>query len=279
MKVLIDGDILLYSCAFAAEHTHYLVELPEGGGFVNCNNHKETKEHDGIVWSRKEVQPVEFAIHATNTVLEALVSRFEPSSVDVFLSDSTTFRHHLGKTKPYKGNRTAPKPEHYDAVKDHLLSRGAIIREGYEADDCLAIEATKDPKGTILVSTDKDLMQIPGNHFNWKTLEYLVQSPKQADVSLATQLLTGDSTDNIPGLPKVGPVAAKEILSGAKNRKDLFGRVFKAYAEKIGNEWEDYFSEQFALIYLLREYGQEKIYFENPTEVAKQIGSTLQGAA
>ncbi len=295
LRLLLDGDILLYSCAFAAEKVRYCVterwdsEKHEVAGF--WDNHKEATaymddpDHDKdrvtfTLWSRKEIQPVEFAIHATNTVLESLVERFAPSSVDVYLSDSTTYRHRLATTKPYKGNRSAPKPVYYDDVKEYLLSRGAIIRPDIEADDCLAIEATKDPANTLMVTVDKDLMQVPGKHYNWKTQEYNEITKKSADFSLATQLLTGDTTDNIPGLPKCGPVAAKKLLEGAKNTKDLFGRVFKAYEERVGDGWADYFCEQFGLIYLLRSYDQKEIYSPDSDACpAEQIRTTLQGAA
>jgi len=289
VKLLVDGDVLRYRCAFAAEKTHYLVSYDDPllygnqGTWQNPENHKAAKklaeEVDGVIWSRKEIQPVEFAIHATNTVLESLVERFSPSSVDVYLSDSSTFRHRLATTKPYKGNRNQPKPVYYEDVGNYLLSRGAITRPDIEADDCMSIEASKDPKNTIIVTIDKDLLQVPGNHYNWVTTEYTKQSKKNADFSLATQLLTGDTTDNIPGLPGIGPANAEKLLTGAKNSKDLFGRVFKAYEEKIGKDWEDYFCEQFGLIYLLRNYEQKDIYEASSPAVAEQIRSTVQGAA
>lgn len=273
-RLLIDGDVLLYRAAFSAEKTHYLVvgTAEEGGDLcIEFPNHKEARAYaqplEKPIWSRKEIQPVEHAIQATKTVLEALVNRFEPSDVDVFLSDSPTFRDRLAVTKPYKGGRKE-RPTHYNDVKDYLLSQGAIIRKDIEADDCMSIEAFKDPENTIVVSIDKDLLQVPGNHFNWVESTYVTQSRKNADFCLASQLLTGDSTDNIPGLPGVGPVAAKAIITGSKSTEDLFGRVFKAYEDKIGKDWEPYFVEQFKLIFLLRNYEQKDSF----PEIHKETG-------
>jgi hypothetical protein len=256
----VDGDILLYRCAFAAEKTHYLVTRPLVGmsyeGYYQ-DSHKAAKafaQDDGeFIWSRKEIKDKEFALHACNTTLESIVSRFDSAEVEIYLSDSPCFRTPYGKTKPYKGNRVdAVRPVYYDDVREFLLQRGAIRRLGLEADDWLAIEATKDPKGTIMVTTDKDLLQVPGNHYNWVTQEYITQSKKNADYALATQLITGDVTDNIPGLSGFGPRKAKDLLEGAVGRKDLFGRVFKAYQEKHGANWENYLSEQIILVRLLR---------------------------
>lgn len=285
MKLLVDGDILLYRCAFAAEKTHYLVEAEscDAPGFMHHPDHKSAKadaeKNNGVIWSRKEIQPVEFAINATNTVLESLVQRFEPESVDVFLSDGQTFRHRLATTKPYKGNREAPKPVYYNDIRDYLLSRGAIIIPDIEADDCLAIEATKDRPGTIMVTIDKDLLQVPGNHYNWVTQEQRTQTAKDADFELFTQLLTGDRTDNVPGLDGFGPVRARKALEGARSRKDLLDRVEKEYKESYGEQYEDYLGEQFALIYLLRNYDQKKVLEDAALPTAEQIGSALQGAA
>lgn len=286
MRLLVDGDILLYRCAFAAEKTHYLVEAPaeEGGRvYVEYPDHRSAtayvKDASGIIWSRKEIKPVEHALQATKTVLESLVNRFTDCDMDVFLSDSPTFRDRVAVTKPYKAGR-AERPVYYQDVKDYLLNQGAIIWKDVEADDCMSIEATKDPEGTVIVTTDKDLLQVPGNHFNWVKGESTRQSRKDADFCLAAQLLTGDATDNVPGLPGIGPVAAKKIITGSTGTEDLFGRIFRAYEEAKGDNWEPYFIEQFKLIFLLRDYGFKDSFPEIKTaEAALKAGTSVQRAA
>ena len=291
LRLLIDGDIVKYRCAFAAEKTHYLVEQPlalndyHDSDFTNYQLHKDAKTaagDTGIIWSRKEIQPVEFAINATNTLLESFVSKFQPSILDVYLSDSPTFRDSVAKTKPYKGNRAdTARPAYYNEVGEYLLSRGAIIRSGLEADDCLSVESSLDRNGTIILSIDKDLLQVEGNHYNWVKDEFVKQSKKSAHFSLATQLLTGDTTDNIPGLAGIGPVAAKKILGTAKDSVDLFGRVLHAYQERGGDNWMEYFVEQFKLIKLLSTYEEKDLSpeIEAFTGTKVEIRTALQGAA
>ena len=279
-RLLVDGDILLYRCGFAVEKTHYLVTTSDSTN-LEFTTHKDAKEQAGqvgIIWSRKEVQPEEFAYEAVNTVLQSFYNKFSPSSIDLFLSDSATFRHRLAKSKPYKGNRDQlHKPVYYAELKDFLLSRGAIILPDVEADDAMSIEATKDPNGTIIVSIDKDMLQVPGNHYNWVKDEFTKQTKKDADWALATQIITGDSTDNIPGLPGAGPAAAKKLLDGAKSSKDLMERVVKAYKEYDPENWNAYLWEQTRLVYLLRTYEEKET--NEALSATLQIGGSVQGAA
>ncbi len=53
-----------------------------------------------------------------------------------------------------------------------------------------------------------------------------------AAMSIATQLIEGDSTDNIPGLPGVGPVTAKKLLKGLNTREELHNCVKKEYNKR-----------------------------------------------
>lgn len=257
--LLVDGDILRYRCAFAAEKTHYLVG-PIDGDFFTVENYKEAKEYqdedDTHIWTRKEVQPVEFAFQAINTTLEGLVNLFNPSDVSIFLSSPSNFRNAVATTKPYKGNRdNVQKPKHYRDCGEFLLSRGAIVLDGLEADDALGIYASRDRDGTIIISIDKDLDQIAGHHYNWVNREYYKVGQRAADIFLHTQILTGDSTDNIPGLPGCGKISAASLLKGAKSTKDLHDIVKGAYLKHFeGDEVKasEYFKEQSELCFIWR---------------------------
>lgn len=269
--LLIDGDIILYRCGFAAEKTKYLVLFDDGGvaEFDNAkdakadveSNIKQGEPFSGpTLWSRKEIQPVEFAFNNVNTVLESLVARFDPSDIRIYLSDDVVFRNQIATTKLYKGNRDPNhKPKHYKAIKEFLLGKGATIVPNWEADDAIGVEASRPDGRRIIVSTDKDLDQIAGEHYDWVSGELYDVSRRAGDVYLFTQMLTGDSTDNIPGLPDMGPVKARKLLDGATSRKELYDRVRAAYAEcdvVKGRDVSDYFAEQAQLVFILR-YGYE----------------------
>lgn len=125
------------------------------------------------------------------------------------------------------------RPRHLKYVRDYLLSIGAILSDGCEADDLLGIEqcASQD---TVIVSLDKDLLMIPGKHYSWEIRGATKSGPwvKPAiarDVSESegrhwfwTQVLIGDTADNIKGAAGVGKVNAGKILAGCETEADYF---------------------------------------------------------
>lgn len=263
--ILIDGDIIKYRCAASAEKTKYLVEI-RGGDSIE---YEEAKDHSqakrlaegcngiyGIIWSRKEIQPVEFAIESAKSCIDSMVSRLSPSRVSIFLSPKRTFRDDIARTEPYKGNRShVQKPKYLKDVENYLIKEyGATIADNIEADDEIGSHLSDEGDGAVSVSIDKDLLQVPGWHYNWVNDRIQRVSPRDGDYFFYTQMLVGDVTDNIPGLPGTGEKGAKKILSGAKSRADLCTRVWMCYRGEF-NDTEKarrYFLEQAQLLWILR---------------------------
>lgn len=128
------------------------------------------------------------------------------------------FRKDIAVTKPYKGTRPE-KPEWFVFWQPILVKRmiehwGFQACDNIEADDACAIARAKhkDTHGKITIaSPDKDLFQIADTWFYDYTKRVTVYC--NATVSLhkfCHQLITGDSTDNIPGCIGAGKVAATE---------------------------------------------------------------------
>lgn len=256
--ILIDGDIVAYRCAAVAEKTKYLVEDYDSNGFGHYDTYKEAVEVAGdlgTIWSRKEVQPVEFALQACKTTLDALTDRLSPSKVSVYLSPDRTFRHDLARTKPYKGNRNQPKPKYLKDVREYLVREyGAQIANNVEADDSIGIALSEDGDGAVSVSIDKDLLQVSGWHYNWVNDTVRRVSNREADFAFYMQLLTGDVTDNVPGLPGTGPIGAAKLLQGAKSSAELCTRVWMCYRGEFNDtdKARSYFLEQANLLWILR---------------------------
>lgn len=258
--LLIDGDIIRHRCAFAAEKTKYLVQGP-ASRFMDCDSKAEANEfagEDGIIWSRKDVQPVEKAYEIVDCTMGSILSSCKPSGYRLFLSGDSNFRYQIAKTKVYKGNRSQPKPVHFLALGEYLVrSYSAEYTDGVEADDALGIGLSAEPERRVIVSNDKDLDQVPGWHYNWVTGESYWVSPREGDFALYTQILRGDTTDNVPGLPGIGPAGALEILEGSKSSKELCQRTWIEYRDYFGDteRARDYFMEQARLLYILRKEG------------------------
>lgn len=240
MKALVDGDILVYRCAFAAEGTRYSLIDDESGipieQFESAAEMKAyVKEHDLQGFSiEKErlVEPLSHALANIKSVMATIESAVKSTDTHVFLSQGKCFRNGLATILEYKANRKdAPKPVYYEEVREYLVKQyGASIFTSIEADDALALCQSDD---TVIVSIDKDLLQVPGRHYNWVKDEKIFITPEVGLRKQYQQVLTGDPTDNIPGIRGVGLITARKLLDGVPSTKQALSAVCTL-------EWEKY---------------------------------------
>ncbi|CAN5407312.1 DNA polymerase I [soil metagenome] len=147
--------------------------------------------------------------------------------VAVFDHSEKTFRNTL--YDQYKANRSAPPEDlvpQFTLVREATAAFGIACVElpGYEADDLIATYACKarDAGGqAVIVSSDKDLMQLIGNGvvmfdpMKDKRLaepEVFEKFGVTPDKMIDLQALIGDSVDNVPGAPGIGPKTAAQLL-------------------------------------------------------------------
>lgn len=151
----------------------------------------------------------------------------QTSHMNFYLSDSgNNFRFQL--YPEYKANRP-PKPKWHGWIRDYLLDEyKAVVVPRHEADDCMRMFQTED---TICVSIDKDLLQIPGQHYNFVKKEWHVVEEFEGLRWFYRQILMGDSTDNLPGLWRVGPAKTDKLTSWCESEEDLWSVVADTYAE------------------------------------------------
>ena len=205
----IDGDILIYRIGFAAEE-----------------------------------DPVEFALHSLKVATLDVMDGCGARTGHFYLTGDNNYRTEYGSEEhPYKGNRKdARKPRHFDALREYAINKlDAIVTDNEEADDRLGIGAVQHGHG--IATLDKDLNGIPGWHYVWagKNQGVYLVTEEEADRFFYKQLLTGDATDNIPGLyKKVGMKATAKILDPIDDMvstKDMFDYVRAVYLEgyeKVG---------------------------------------------
>ena len=158
----------------------------------------------------------------------------------IFDYSSTTFRKEIYPL--YKANRSAP-PE--DLIPQFGLIRHAtrafnlpcIETEGFEADDIIATYARQAEAigaDVTIVSSDKDLMQLVTANVHM----YDAMKDKQIGVPdviekwgvapekmIDLQAMTGDSTDNVPGIPGIGPKTAAQLLEEFGDLETLLSRA------------------------------------------------------
>jgi DNA polymerase-1 len=197
---LIDGDLLAYSRASAAEERYDWNGDGKPSQVLKKDLSEVCLEVDRAIASYRR------KLGATRAV--------------VCLSDLTGNYFRKAIYPFYKGNRVGVvKPLLLKDVKAHLIADGAYVRPGLEADDVLGILATHPtllPGEKVIVSIDKDLATIPGLLFNPDKDDAPRQiSEIDADYFHLMQALTGDTTDGYPGCPGIGPVRASKILDDA----------------------------------------------------------------
>ena len=109
-----------------------------------------------------------------------------------------------------------------------------------------------DRRSTIICSPDKDVLyQCVGMHYNYQKGDFLHTTPDEALKFLWKQVLMGDSTDNIQGIPGVGEKTSDNWLKNRKN--DFEGIALKKYVEKFGMvQGIMKFHKTFRLVYLLK---------------------------
>jgi len=169
------------------------------------------------------------AIFIVLRILLRILRDERPKYVGFFMDGKgPNFRHEL--FEPYKAQR--PKmPEDLavqieplrEAVK--LLGLSLTVSEGIEADDCIAslAAAHQAERPVILVASDKDLKQcLTPSVYLWdpagKNEKVTSEADFMAELGIRPaqwpdlQALMGDSSDNIPGLPGVGPKTALKVL-------------------------------------------------------------------
>jgi 5'-3' exonuclease len=138
----------------------------------------------------------------------------------------------------YKANRQKA-PDWYTNRKpiivDYLFKKWNFVytQKSYETDDVctsVAYSLTKEGYTPIISSVDKDLRQSSGWNYNPKSGELVLISPEEAERNMLTQLLTGDSTDNIKGVPGIGPAKAKKIVELENmDGQSAYERVVETY--------------------------------------------------
>lgn len=151
-------------------------------------------------------------LYLINQTLDNVHNQF-PGKMRIFLSDSPTFRHRL--YPEYKANRPE-KPRMLPEVMDLLKEQyGAETMPDLEADDAFGLVYDSD---IVYVSSDKDIRQYPGDHFNpysGEQGELIKVGSEAAYLNLWQQVLMGDSTDNIPGIKGIGWKKSERMLMGA----------------------------------------------------------------
>ncbi|KPK94061.1 MAG: DNA polymerase I [Deltaproteobacteria bacterium SM23_61] len=176
----------------------------------------------------------------TNMLLKILREKGAEYAAIAFDAPGPTFRHEaFGE---YKANRPS-MPEDLRVQVPHIkevvsaLRLPVLEKEGYEADDLIATLARKLEKEgmeTVIVSGDKDLMQLVSSRVTMydpmKDKTFQVPEVKERfgvspDKVVEVMGLMGDTSDNIPGVPGIGPKTAGQLIEEFGSIEELLKNV------------------------------------------------------
>jgi hypothetical protein len=284
MKVLLDGDVLVYRVAFATQKTRHMCwigteediedryrsDVPNLSvrGREEFNRQYETlniADHEMVMFSSVvEPEPLDIAIATLSANIDYIALRTNASDMEVFLTGDTNFR--LDIDPNYKVKRKRDKPVNYWGLRQHMIDNGAQVSEGYEADDAMGIAASNSSEEYCIATIDKDLDQIPGLHYNFVKDEFYVVSEEEAERYFWVQALSGDPGDDVQGCPGVGEATARKILKDAKTGKECWQRIVKEYERKkdhkklSGKDPQCAAEETARLVYILRNPEQVKTW-------------------
>ncbi|MFN7039408.1 MAG: 5'-3' exonuclease H3TH domain-containing protein, partial [Alphaproteobacteria bacterium] len=180
------------------------------------------------------------AVYGFTSMLMKLIGEIKATHIAViFDSGKKTFRNDL--YPKYKAHRP-PVPEdlipQFSIVREaaQALNLTIIEQEGYEADDIIATLARKalsiDETVTI-VSSDKDLMQLVNHQIRmYDPVKSKIIGEKEViekfgvgpDKVVDVLSMIGDASDNIPGIPGIGPKGAAELINQFNSLEEVIKR-------------------------------------------------------
>lgn len=286
---LFDGDLLVYRAGFSAEKRKYTVEssTSQCHEFSNikdaklyCNLH--SIHYSNITWERHP-DPEPIAVNNMNKLIEGTYNSFNAASA---LKWGTTVDDHCSIffltgcdkvpnfrdiiSNEYKANRDpAHKPMHLAALRQELIdNHSTVITQGAETDDYLA-QAAKDAylkfpdMLPVIVSLDKDLLTVPGVHYNFKSKEIKLIENEEGTYNFFIQMLVGDTADNIRGIKGMGPKKSEKLLKG-HTLEEMRQKVWQTYQTEFGEDAKHMWNLNCQLLWIWRKVPDECPYLITP---------------
>lgn len=229
MIALIDSDIFMY----------YI--LPD----------KNIKDEQGNIIGKEEPKSFEVCCEMLDDFIQTILTSTESDSYILFLTKGRNFRYTIDLQ--YKANRTGlVKPAFFNELRDYMITKhNAIFHTDLEADDMLRITRNHFVD-SIIVSPDKDLINLEGKHYNPKTNLFVETTKEQADLYFWKSMIIGDSSDGIKGIPGKGKAFVDKLLLNIDDEESYINLIHNEYINHFGlKEGINEFTKNFNLLYIL----------------------------
>jgi len=221
MYILIDADSLIFATA------------------VTTNDIQSAKEGfdwrwNGLIWKLKQT--------------------YEIDGLFVFSGSKGNFRKLI--TKNYKANRKQELPAHLGDLHNYVKSEyNSIYKYGVETDDVIASywKRAVDNVGednVVIVALDKDYKQFPCIFYNYNKEQAVKISKEEAKVNFYSQMVEGDSADNVNYCKGYGKAWCKKNLNTDMSEYSMIRTVFSVFKELYKGKAREKYIECYDLLKL-----------------------------
>lgn len=234
MVAVIDLDSILFAAAWPNK-------IPDGfGGYI--------KEDGRFVYEDKTEEEIK---HSLDTLMRNILNATNASGYIAFVKNKKTGVHRYNINSDYKSNRPKEIPKWWEFTKEYAINHWKAYPVDFlEADDAVNITRLG-IKDSFIVAVDKDLLNLEGKHFNWRTFEWVEVSNEDAYNYFWADMIIGQPGDGLLGVPGKGKVYASKMdltpYSVLKEYIKYFGedqgihKYYQTYAcLKILDKYDDF---------------------------------------
>jgi 5'-3' exonuclease len=191
------------------------------------------------------------AIYGFIKMLSKVRAGVQPTHV-IVVWDGGLSPERMAALPDYKAHRPEMPAElesQIEAITEYLNAEGiaSFCRAGVEADDyvaCLTRHAAAADMEVVIASSDKDFMQLvasgvsllnPGDKTEtlWSAEQVRNKTGVVPEQIVDWLSLIGDSVDNIPGVPGVGPKTAADLLNRFGSLDELYEQLAEVKSDKL----------------------------------------------
>jgi 5'-3' exonuclease len=213
---LIDADNILFYATM-------------GNKVLGADGEPLKDEKNRFIYTEKTLEEV---YEAAQEMIKFWLDFTQPTHYIGFLGGEKSFRYTI--YPDYKGNRkNLVKPKFYDELKEYLINEFKFIKvNGIEADDAANI-CRFYFENSFIISPDKDILYLQGKHYDSRNNKWVETDYSESEVYFWSDMITGQTGDNIKGIPGKGPAYVSELFLNSKV-DELPYIVLRAYINSFG---------------------------------------------
>ncbi len=256
MKLVIDGDSILYRVSFRGEELgedDILEDDVEDDGLEGLTGDDPEYAYSGDhkLHLPSSYEAIDYALKdiVQAWILHLVTEEHTIDSVEVHMTGKPGREHCEGLKRnfrfdyvdDYKAQRKdARPPAGLQELWAHIFTVTEVdglpcevyVVDGAEADDTV-VYLKKTCPDVVIAALDKDVLyQSVGTHYNYGKKEFVTVTEAEALKYLYFQMIAGDPSDGYKGVPGVGKVGANKALEPLTTEKEMWDATLAMYKKK-----------------------------------------------